>query len=194
MKNILLFFFLFCPLFIFANQTYEPKLADYFIEGDQVNFKLDNGWVFTASTPNQNMIYVLDRLMGMRARIQTYPESPFLNISFENPTHLGSDKVSFFGYVTEETYKLSATISNIEADRCFCFPQTRVTLSDGSCWMVKCRHCTYLIETHWSLGDRIILSKDYLSKNKYSLVNLDVSTDPKHEKDPRTVEATPLEQ
>ena len=100
------------PLIIYANQTYEPRLSNYSIENDQVNFKLDNGWVFIGKAPNPNMLYALDRIIGMRVRVETFPQSSFLDISFENPTYIGSDKISFLGYVAEDTYKQFALISD----------------------------------------------------------------------------------
>lgn len=176
MKNIVFFFFFFSSLVIFANQTYEPKLESYYIEKDQVYFKLDNGLVFIGESPNRNMFYALDRLVGMHARIQTFPESAFLDITFENPTQRGCDKISFLGWLTEETYKQLVTVTELEVDKSFFFPSARVTLSDGSHWTVKNdRLFRLFVEKWWSKDDHILVTKNYSSEKEYSLVNLDVS-------------------
>lgn len=207
MKKVCFLFIFFFPLFIFPNQIHEPKLLSWSMENDEVVFALDNGWFFVGEVRNYNMLYILNHLIQTRVRVETFAQTPFLTITFENPENLGHDKISYLGYVREETYRQLLRVSDIEFNNSifyfFC-PTGYVTLSDGSRFVVdKSDLFVHYLETFWSKGDHILVTKKYSSAgNWYSLVNLDVSgshyvdylkSQNEHwysMRDPRTVEAT----
>lgn len=173
------YFFLFLfPLFVFAH--YEPRLKTFSVQNpDKVTFHLDNGWVFEGQFSDPNKIYALDKLIGMRVRIETYPQLPALEISFENPERPGQNRLSFEGFINKETYDSLLTVTDITFKNphflWWDYWEAYITLSDGSFWYVETDVHLDLVQRAWMVGDHILVTKKYPSEQSHTLVNLDVS-------------------
>lgn len=172
MRLFIASFLFFLPYCIWCN--YEPRLESFNVEGKQVVFTLNNGWVFTES-PIESKLHALNRLIGMRARIDTYPHCPLLELTFENPEHIGQDRISFQGWMTKEDYDSLLTVTNVEIQKSFFYQEGYITLSDGSCWCIKSNLDIWFAGNYWANGDKILVTRRFTSPHEYTLVNQDVS-------------------
>lgn len=166
-------FLLFLPYSIWCD--YEPRLASFVVEGKQVVFTLTNGWVFVAESPLESKHYALDRLIGTRARIDTYPHCPLLELTFENPERKGQERISFPGWMNKEVYDSLLTVTNIEIQKNCFYQEGFVTLSDGSRWYVKTNLDIWFADNYWAKGDKIAVTRRFTSPDDCTLVNQDVS-------------------
>ncbi len=155
--------------------SYEPRLESFVVEGKEVVFTLDNGWVFISESPLESKCYALNKLIGMRARIDTYPHCPLLELIFENPEHVGQERISFQGGVIKESYDSLLTVTNIEIEKGFFYTEGFVTLSDGSLWSIKSDLGIWFAGNYWARGDKILVTRRFTTTCDYTLVNQDVS-------------------
>lgn len=191
MKSYLLLSFLFLSIFFdaFADgqraATYERNLRTFAIEdvaeGKKLAFILDNDWVFEChiGALETSKLYALERLTNRRVRIGTNPQSPALELTFENPSKPGSDKTSFQVSITRDTYDTLMTVRDVNVTNGLfngvLFSSGYITLSDHSIWAIKTTLGKNLAGSYWSPGDRVIVTRKYTTKDQYTLVNLDVS-------------------
>lgn len=154
---------------------YEPRLLDFATEGSQAIFTLDNGWVFFAESPLESKHYALNRLIGGRVRIDTYPHCPLLELTFENPEHIGQDRISFQGWMPKEVYDSLPTVTNVEIINGFFHQEGFVTLSDGSHWYIKLNLDIWFAGNYWANGDKILVTQRFTNPDDYTLINQDVS-------------------
>lgn len=170
-----LFFLFFLPFFLSAND--EPRLKTFHVQDHhKVVFHFDNGWTFEGQFFDPSKVYALDKLIGMRARVDTCPQSPVLELSIENPGHRGHDRISFPGFINKKTYDSLPIVKDITFENFYyLWRNACVTLSDGSRWYVQTTLGVSLIEDAWASGDHILISRNYTTDSGYTLVNLDVS-------------------
>lgn len=165
--------FLFVTHSIWCN--YELRLKNFAVEENVVVFTFDNGWVFISEFSLESKSYALNRLIGMRARIDTYPHCSLLEVTFENPEHIGRERISFQGWMPKEVYDSLPTVTHIEIQEGFFYHEGFVTLSDGSRWYITSNLDIWFAGNYWSKGDKILVTRKFSRSHDYTLINQDVS-------------------
>lgn len=175
---------LFCACSLSAN--YERTLGTFAIEenyeGKTVYFILDDGLELNWKIPyfEEHKLFNLPNLEGTRALITAHPQVPSFEILFENPDNKGHFKISYPVTVSEDAAQNLLTVTSVEECPYLTWfysvkVDLHVNLSDGSQWEIKDLTQRDLVQSHWSAGDRVIVTKNYTKKNTFSIVNLDVS-------------------